>query len=137
MLLDSADTGAVVHGRFESLGSQGVSYATGVAATEEGSSVIEVTYTDGERTILIDGQPYDGGEFPVTMTGVTLTVTDQNLEMLFPSGLEVNKRFYSSSTVSHMGGIYVYAPLTMSTVGVLGTNNGNRADDWTVRRVEA
>ncbi|CAN0143000.1 unnamed protein product, partial [Ectocarpus fasciculatus] len=78
VLLDSADTGAMVHARFEPLLSPDISFTTGVAATEDGSSVIEVAVSDGERTILIDGESYanDGGDFPATMTGVTLTVTD-------------------------------------------------------------
>lgn len=110
------------------------SFTTGVAATEDGSSVIEVTVSDGERTIVIDGESYayEGGDFPETMTGVTLTVTDQNVDMLFPSGLQVNARRWFTDP-NYIGGVYVYAPLDMSTVGVLGTNNGNRADDWTVR----
>lgn len=125
----------MVHARFEALVSPDASFTTGVAATEDGSSVIEVTVSDGERTILIDGQPYndDGGDdLPATMIGVTLTVTDQNVDMLFPSGLEVKaKRWFTDP--NYIGGVYVYAPLAMPTVGVLGTNNGDRADDWTVR----
>ncbi|CBJ30862.1 conserved unknown protein [Ectocarpus siliculosus] len=132
VLLNSADTGAMVHARFEPLVSPDASFTTGVAATEDGSSVIEVTVNDGERTILIDGEPYayEGGDFPETMTGVTLTVTDQNVDMLFPSGLQVNARRWFTDP-NYIGGVYVYAPLAMSTVGVLGTNNGNMADDWT------
>ncbi|CAM9751286.1 unnamed protein product, partial [Ectocarpus sp. 6 AP-2014] len=133
VLLESADTGAVVHARFEPLVSPDASFTTGVAATEDGSSVIEVTVSDGERTILIDGEAYaydEGDDLPATMTGVALTVTDQNVDMLFPSGLQVNARRWFTDP-NYIGGVYVYAPLEMPTVGVLGTNNGNRADDWT------
>lgn len=136
VLLNSDDTGAVVHARFEPLVSPDASFTTGVAATEEGSSVVQVTVSDGERTILIDGQSYDGGDFPATMAGVTLTVTDENVDMLFPSGLQVNARRWFTDP-NYIGGVYVYAPITMSTVGVLGTNNGNMADDWTVRIASA
>ncbi|CAN0373936.1 unnamed protein product, partial [Ectocarpus sp. 8 AP-2014] len=132
VLLESADTGAVVHARFEPLISPDASFTTGVAATEDGSSVIEVTVSGGERTILIDGEAYaygEGDDFPATMTGVALTVTDQNVDMLFPSGLQVNARRWFTDP-NYIGGVYVYAPLDMSTIGVLGTNNGNRADDW-------
>ncbi|CAN0140511.1 unnamed protein product [Ectocarpus sp. 12 AP-2014] len=133
VLLESADTGAVVHARFEPLISPDASFTTGVAATEDGSSVIEVTVSDGERTILIDGEAYaydEGDDLPATMTGVALTVTDQNVDMLFPSGLQVNARRWFTDP-NYIGGVYVFAPLDMATVGVLGTNNGNRADDWT------
>ncbi|CAM9959638.1 unnamed protein product [Ectocarpus fasciculatus] len=133
VLLESAETGSVVHARFEPLISPDASFTTGVAATEDGSAVIEVTVSDGERTILIDGEVYaydEGDGLPATMTGVTLTVTDQNVDMLFPSGLQVNVRRWFTDP-NYIGGVYVYAPLDMSTVGVLGTNNGNRADDWT------
>ncbi len=133
LLLDSADAGAVVHAQFEPLVSPDASFTTGVAATEDGSSLIEVTVADGERTILIDGEAYAGGDFPATMTGVTLTVTDQTVGMVFPSGLAVNAARWWTDP-NYIGGVYVYAPIAMSTVGVLGTNNGDRTDDWTVRR---
>ena len=134
VLLDSADEGAVVHARFEPLVSPDASFTTGVAATEDGSSIIEVTVADGERTILIDGEVYGGGNFPATMTGVTLTVTDQTVGMVFPSGLVVNAARWWTDP-NYIGGVYVYAPIAMSTVGVLGTNNGDRTDDWTVRTI--
>ena len=132
LLLDSADEGAVVHARFAPLISPVASFTTGVAATEDGSSIIEVTVADGERIIRIDGEVYGGGDFPATMTGVTLTVTDQTVNMAFPSGLVVNAARWWTDP-NYIGGVYVYAPIAMSTVGVLGTNNGDRADDWTVR----
>ncbi|CAM9518158.1 unnamed protein product [Ectocarpus sp. 4 AP-2014] len=64
------------------------------------------------------------------MTGVALTVTDQNVDMPFPSGLQVYAMSWFTDP-NYIGSVYVYAPLDMPTVGVLGTNNGNRADDWT------
>lgn len=131
MLLSSDDTGATVHARFEPLISPSASFTTGVVATEDGSSVVEITVADDERTILIDGAPYDG-TLPPTATGVVLDITDQDVRMVFPSGLEVNVlRWFTSP--DFIGGVYVYAPVAMATVGALGTNNGNRADDWTVR----
>lgn len=123
-MLNSADTGAVVHARFEHVTNPAVSWVTGVAATEDGSSAIEVTESDGERSILIDGQPYDGGDFPATMTGVSLNLTDYYVTMRFPSALRVN--VYPRS-------VSVFAPVDMPTVGLFGTNNGNRTDDWMVR----
>ena len=134
VLLDSAETGgALVHARFEPepLISDEVSFTTGIAAKEGASPVIEVTVADGQRTILIDGVPYDGTGSP-TVTGVDVDITDQDVRMVFPSGLKVDVlRWYTSP--DYIGGVYVYAPVDMATVGVLGTNNGNRADDWTVR----
>lgn len=47
VLLNSAETGSVVHARFQPLISPSNSFATGVVATEDDSSVIEVTVDDG------------------------------------------------------------------------------------------
>lgn len=52
--------------------------------------------------------------------------------MAFDSGLKVDVlRWYRNP--DFIGGVFVHAPVGMATVGVLGTNDGDRADDWTVR----
>ena len=134
VLLNSFRSGSVVHARFEPLLSQTtVSFTTAVAATEDGSPVVTVTVADGERTIMIGDEVYDG-TIPSTVTGVSLDITDQDVRMVFRSGLEVNvRRWFTFEDSIYIGGVYVYAPVGMETVGILGTNNGDRGDDWTVR----
>lgn len=108
----------MVHARFEPLlGQTTASFTTGVAATEDGSPVVTVTVADGERTIMIGDEVYDG-IIPSTLTGVSLDITDQDVRMVFRSGLQVNvRRWFTFPDFTYIGGVYVYAPVGMETVG--------------------
>lgn len=130
VLTRAAATDSEVQVRFQPYSrnpSAAVTVATDVAAREGDSSVVQVLLaTSGDEVdVLIDGEPYDEVLGPVT--GVALEVTPTRVEIRFPSGLDV---FISTEYAFLV--VNTYVPLDLATTGLLGNNNGEKGDDWTV-----
>eukprot|EP00903_Cladosiphon_okamuranus_P014055 g13064.t1 len=134
VLTKAAATESEVQARFEQWSrnpNAGVTVATGIAAREGTSSLIQVTLVDsGGVEVLVDGELYDAGADPssvvgVKLEGVALEVTSSQVEMRFASGLDV----FVTNSLSLLG-IRVYAPVSLATTGLLGNNNGVLGDDF-------
>lgn len=136
MLTKAAATDSEVQARFEQWSqnpSPAVTVTTGIAAREGTSSLIQVTTAaSGGVEILVDGEVYNEAAGAAAVTGVALEVTSSRVEMRFSSGLDV----FVSTTVNGMLRVNVYAPVSLATTGLLGNNNGELGDDYTVRARE-
>lgn len=125
VLVKAAATETEVQVRYEPPSAvSGVSLTTGIAASENGSSLVQLTTSDGGG-LLVDGAPYD--EITGVTAGVDLVISTSSVEMNFASGLNV----IAAIRIGYYD-ISVFAPLTLATTGLLGNNNGEIADDWTV-----
>lgn len=135
VLTKAAATESEVQARFQQWSenpNSAVTVATAIAAREGGSSFIQVTTAGSsgeEAEIRVDGELYDeGGAGTTAVTGVALEVTPSRVEMRFPSGLDV---FVATSSNGILR-VNVYAPISLATTGLLGNNNGQLGDDFTV-----
>lgn len=132
MLTKAAATESEVQARFQQWSQNpdpSVTVATGVAAREGASALVQVTTAaSGGVEILVDGELYDAGT--TSAVGVALEVTPSRVEMSFASGLDV----FVSTSISGMLRVNVYAPVSLATTGLLGNNNGQLGDDFAVSR---
>lgn len=132
MLTKAATTESEVQARFQQWSpfpNPAVTVTTGIAAREGNSSLIQVTTTaSGGVEILVDGELYDETAGSAAVTGVTLVVTLFRVEMRFASGLDV----FVSPGVFGVMRVNVYAPVSLATTGLLGNNNGELGDDFSV-----
>lgn len=130
VLTKATATDSEVQVRFQQWGvnpNPAVTVTTSVVAREGGSSVVQVTSTaSGGVEVLVDGELYD--EVAGAVTGLTLTETSSRVEIRFPSGLDV----FVSTSMAQLLRVNTYAPLTLATTGLLGNNNGESGDDWSV-----
>lgn len=129
LLAEIAATESEVQVRYQPWGrnpTAGVTMNTAIAAREGSSSVIQATAAAlGTGEVLVDGELYD--EISSVVTGVALEVTQFRVEMRFPSGLDVFVVFKPGYL-----NINTYVPLSANTTGLLGNNNGQAGDEWTV-----
>ncbi|CAN0328142.1 unnamed protein product, partial [Scytosiphon promiscuus] len=97
---------------------------TAMAASEEGSSVVQVSLaaSGSALEILVDGATYDNSN---TGTGVTLRETSSGVDIEFPSGMEVIVTFNNAMLT-----VDVDLPPDVESTGLLGNNNDDAEDDW-------
>lgn len=132
VLTKAAATESEVQARFQQWSqnpNSAVTVTTGIAAREGTSSLIQVTTAaSGGVEISVDGELYDEGAGTAAVTGVALQVTSSRVEMSFSSGLDV----FVSTSITGMLRVNVYAPVSLAMTGLLGNNNGELGDDYTV-----
>lgn len=132
VLTKAAATESEVQARFQQWSQNpnpAVTVTTGIAAREGTSSLIQVTTAaSGGVEILVDGELYDASAGTTSVIGVALEVTSSRVEISFASGLDV----FVSTSIDGMLRVNAYAPVSLATTGLLGNNNGELGDDFTV-----